>query len=839
MARDLPNQLNSFEKITRLIGLVLLAPILALATIPVAVHISQKSDFGFAVHKRTIQSVVPQGPADMAGLMPGDFIVRINDHVIPNMVHYYVQTAGNYDQTPTVFLIERNNRQHTLTAVPRPPGQLVMTSAYSLWVSGLGFLVIGWWVFYRRKDLVARNFFALCLMFAFLLLDIPDLPRLDYMTVKENLRTLLQLLLPAYFLRFFLQFPSPKLRPGGSLNRWRVLLFPGWIIFVSSVLLESFSSIINSEQLSQALDVLALIYSLGFFIAGLYIFSRRIMRRDRPIQRTKMFVILAGLLAGLVPFLAAMIIGNLNPGSSLPQWQYLSFSLLLVPISFGLSIMRYGALDKPFVLRISLIYGVLTLLVLGVYFVVVMGVGQLLARLFSVSTYPVLLLVVAATSLTILPLRRIIQTWIDNTFYPGRRTNRQAIRDLGQSLTSVIDPELVKQNLLQGLMDLFHPEKLTLFFSKDNQTDQYTAFQEHLSHISVNEAGLNIKKDSSLALLLNRLRRPVFAEEVEDILFSGEADTESLSLLTRAKINLLVPLISANRLLGFLAFGPKKGGSLYSQEDLSHLNDFSLQAGSLLESRLLYKDSLQRKRTETELELARNIQHGLLPSEPLEDECFVIAGRQESCRKVGGDYFDYFLRKDGTLGFALADVCGKGIPAALHMTSLRVAFRQEADAEDLPHLVIKRLNNTVFKLVAPEQFICFFYGIWNPVSGVLSYCNAGSEQPILSNPDRRYNQYLSKGGPVLGVMEDFDYLQGSLLLEPKDRLFLYTDGLTDEQNPEDEFFDLTRLQDHLHKNREDTPTELLGKIFSAINAFGGPDRTDDKTAISLEIKKLK
>jgi len=152
--------------------------------------------------------------------------------------------------------------------------------------------------------------------------------------------------------------------------------------------------------------------------------------------------------------------------------------------------------------------------------------------------------------------------------------------------------------------------------------------------------------------------------------------------------------------------------------------------------------------------------------------------------------------------------------------------------------VVQRLNRTVAHLVAPGQFICLFYGIWNPENGLLTYCNAGSEPPILLRRRRPYLEYLRKGGPVLGVTEKIPYRQGALTLEPQDRLFLYTDGLTDQLSPDEEFFDRERLLALLAELDESTPSLLLENIFASVNAFGGPDRSDDKTAISLEIKRL-
>lgn len=827
-----------FERTTRRVGLFLLAPILILATIPVAVHISLKPDLGFAVHRLTIRSLDPAGPGRDAGLRTGDRILTVNGRPIEDMPHWYAATAGDYQRREMRLQVRRDGTEQIVFLRPAPPDRMTMIRDYSLWVAGLAFLVIGWWVFWRRADLVARNFFALSILFAFFLLDVPDLPSVPYMQIKENLRALLQLLLPAYFLRFFLHFPSPRRLPGGASRRWRGILLPAWILFGLAMVLEHGVPEPFARDGLPLLEGAALLYSLACFVIGLGVFTRRILRRDRPIERTRMMVVLLGLVLGLLPFMAALMIANWGPPSMSANWQYLACSLLLVPASFGLSIMRYGALDRSFVVRVSLIYGVLTLVVLLVYFLLVVGLGHILTSLFHIDTYPLLLLVLATASLTILPLRRLIQGWIDETFYPGRRIARQATAALGRRLTSLIDMEEVSHQLLSGLDSLFHPRVLHLAASTHSEGHDFR-IQTHGEDPQLEAETPRLERDSGLAILLDRLRRPVFTEELEDLLFTGDSDLASLELLTRLRTDLLVPLISGNRLLGFLAFGPKKAGQLYTQEDFSQLQDLAVQAGSILESRQLYRESLQRKVMQTELDLARSIQTGLLPAEALEDETAIIAGRQESCRMVGGDYFDYFRRKDGCLGFALADVAGKGIPAALHMTSLRVAFRQEAELEDIPHLVVQRLNRTVAHLVAPGQFICLFYGVWDPTRGVLTYCNAGCEPPILLAARRNYPQYLRKGGPVLGVTEEIVYRQGALVLEPGDRLFLYTDGLTDQVSPDEEFFDKERLLALLAEYSAQTPPQLLESIFSRINAFGGVERSDDKTAIALEIKTLK
>ncbi|MCK9995327.1 MAG: SpoIIE family protein phosphatase [Candidatus Krumholzibacteria bacterium] len=824
---------TTFERVTRLLGLYLLAPLLMTLTLPVTLHIAQKPDFGFSVRRMEVAEVVVAGPAEQAGLRKDDLILTVDGRATINMPTYYAALAGHHDLTPLPVKIMRGRAERMVIITPTTPRQAEMIRSYGVWVSGLAFLMIGFWVLLRRRDPVARNFFSLCFIFAFFLLDIPDHTSVAYMTAKEMIRYLFQLLLPAYFLRFFLQFPSPRSKLAREKKQLRLLLVPGWVLFGLFVWL-FFLNPAPGGFPEYALGIISLLYLLGFFLTGLVIFARRVMRRDRPIQRTKLKVILLGLVCGLTPFFAALLLKNLSPGSSLPHFQFLAFSLLLVPVSFGLAILRYGALDTAFVVRTSLIYGLITLLVLLIYFVIVLGLGEFLAQVFQVETYRVLLVVMAGSSLAILPLRRWIQGMIDDAFYPARRANRRAMTRLADQLTGLIDPEEVIRTLVASLDDLFRPDGITLFLST---ADGHGPFRPRMAG-TVHDDFL-LDQESGLAILLNRIRRPVFAEELEDHLFAGDTDAESLKVLTRINAALLVPMIAGNRLLGFLTFGPKSSGALYSQEDLANLRGLAVQAASLIESRQLYLESLRQKRMETELEVARDIQARLLPTGPLDTDLFSICGRNEPCRMVGGDYFDYFQFEDGTLGFAIADVSGKGIPAALMMTSLVVAFRREAKIGTGPRAVMDRLNPVVASLVSTGNFICLFFGIWNPATGIIHYCNAGMDPPVLFRPRVFFRQRLKKGGPVLGVETERLYREGTLALEPGDRLLLFTDGLTEEQNPLGDFFDLGRLLDLVAANIEFSPLRLIEKIFSAVNAFGGEEKSDDKTAIILEIKNLK
>ncbi len=826
------------EKSTRLLGLFFLTPLMLLLAVPVAVNIAQKPIAGFSTHELEIVSLDPGGPAERMGLKVGDSVIRVNGQPVSDMATFYAAMASDFSENKVHLTFIRDNNEIQINIPLEPASQSRMIRLYSIWVAGLAFLLIGWWVHFKRYDTIARNFFALCFIFSFFFMDTPDMSSVTYMHVKEYSRALLQLLLPAYFLRFFLQFPSPKLRTTGEPTRYRLLLIPGWVLFLLVLVEPYMPGAATSGLTATALSILIQIYYVLFFVSGLVIFGRRAMRRDKPIQRTKMIVILLGLVCGLAPFLAANILGSVAPDSTFPYWQYMALSMLLVPVSFGLAIMRYGALDVAFVVRTSLVYIMLTLCVLTIYLVAVIGLGAFLTNFFQVSAQWVLLLITAASSLLILPMRRLVQAGIDNTFYPSRRANRAAINALAEDMAELIDIGDAMHTLLTRLDGLFRPVSITLYLATMESPHDYIGTPVSRPGIDKTKIPLPLPHTGSLATLLDRIRRPVFAEELEDLLLGGGSDTDSLEFLTRQNASLLVPLITGNRLLGFLLLGEKTNDQLYSQEDLANFRTLAIHAAPLLDSRLLYQQSLGRKKFEAELEVARDIQARLLPTTALETDNLIVSGRNEPCRMVGGDYFDYFLLEDGSLALAIADVAGKGVPAAMMMASVQTAFKQQVINETEPQLVISQLNKMVASMNTETHFICFFFGIWDQKTGVMSFCNAGMDPPVLMRPSSQRHQNLRKGGPVLGVIPDFPYRQGRIKLQADDRLFLYTDGLTEERDRNGEFFDLDRLIRLVENNLDKSPGPLLDNIFSQVNAFGGPEKSDDKTAIVLEIKKL-
>lgn len=240
---------------------------------------------------------------------------------------------------------------------------------------------------------------------------------------------------------------------------------------------------------------------------------------------------------------------------------------------------------------------------------------------------------------------------------------------------------------------------------------------------------------------------------------------------------------------------------------------------------------LENQRLEQELNLAREIQNRLLPSAAPNVPEFEIAGVSMPAREVGGDYFDYLVLEGGLVGIAVADVSGKGAAAALLMSSFRASLRSYDLANLGPAETLARLNRFVHGSVTPGKFITAFLGVLDPRSGDLRYSCAGHEPPVVVAPDGSV-EMLDAGGLVLGLFPNAAYEEATARLPKGSLLAVFTDGVTEAQSPDGEFYGDTRLLDALKRDRGVAPQPLLDKFVKTLKDFaGGAAQFDDITMV--------
>ncbi len=249
----------------------------------------------------------------------------------------------------------------------------------------------------------------------------------------------------------------------------------------------------------------------------------------------------------------------------------------------------------------------------------------------------------------------------------------------------------------------------------------------------------------------------------------------------------------------------------------------------------------EKERIGAELDVATKIQASMLPcifpAFPEREE-FEVYATMNPAKEVGGDFYDFFMVDGENLAIVAADVSGKGVPAALFMVIGKTLIKDHTTSGKNLGEIFTEVNNLLCEANSEELFITAFVGVLNLKTGEFRYVNAGHEPPFISRKNAPFEPYKIRAGFVLAGMENMRYKEGVLQLEPGDKIFQYTDGVTEATDLNKELFGMERLQNALAKVSDQAPEEILAAVKSDIDAFvGEAPQFDDITMICLEYRK--
>ncbi len=254
----------------------------------------------------------------------------------------------------------------------------------------------------------------------------------------------------------------------------------------------------------------------------------------------------------------------------------------------------------------------------------------------------------------------------------------------------------------------------------------------------------------------------------------------------------------------------------------------------------LSRVTAEKERIGAELDVATHIQKSMLPCTfpafPDRKEIDIYA-TMTPAKEVGGDFYDFFMVDDRHLAIVMADVSGKGVPAALFMVIGKTLIKDHTVPGYDLGAVFTEVNDLLCESNSEGLFITAFEGVLDLVTGEFNYVNAGHEMPFICRSGENFAPYKIKAGFVLAGMEGMRYRAGSLTLAPGDKVFQYTDGVTEATNSDNELYGMERLENVLNLNKDSAPAELLPKVKEDIDAFvGEAPQFDDITMLCLEYK---
>jgi phosphoserine phosphatase RsbU/P len=552
-----------------------------------------------------------------------------------------------------------------------------------------------------------------------------------------------------------------------------------------------------------------------FVVLAMAVMAYRTVTEHQPDARRRLLLLDVGLLVSLLPGLLWLVL--LAAGvRDFPDWfiyPILGF-LFLFPLTMAYVIVVQRAMDVRLVVRQGVQYvlargSIRILQLVGsvlIFYVTVerLNAPRVMSRYGVFQYAPIAVGVVGLLAIGRFAER--VQRWVDRRFFREAYDTERLLAELAMQVRTIVETQPLVETVARQISSVLHIPRL--------------------------------------AILLNSTGylRPVFAlgyTTVETI--PAPVDSEGIAsdqaLRDALDAELVLPLAANTKLVGVMGLGPKRSEEPFTSSDVRLLEAVATQTGFALEnSRLtaeIATEVAEREKRKREMEIAREVQQRLFPQVLPIVPGLDVAGACRPALAVGGDYYDFVQLQDGSLGIAIGDISGKGIPASLLMATLRAYLRSQTiqTHHDLPAM-IANLNSLVFESSDSNRYATFFYGRYNPASRVLDYVNAGHNPPMVfrSNPGEIIR--LDIGGPVIGLLPEWTYEQGSVTLQPEDLLVSFTDGISEAMNIEMEEWGEDRLIATVQSADSLSLDALIARIMAGADGHTGTaPQHDDMTLV--------
>ena len=794
--------------------------------------------FSGATHSIEITNIHPEGSAERAGIRIHDEIVAIDGKNVASISPDVVQAAWLHRKPgDTVTLtIRRPGQQELLyiTAVFRDVEEGGFIQDIAEEVVGtypVVFLIVGLVVLFLR--LQDRNAWLLALLCAGFIAA-PPVPSYTA-AMSSSLRTFIFAyraiflgMLPFTFYMFFAAFPQRS--PLDQHLPWLKWLigFAGVAIALPGIQTghPQLSTVVSEITGDKAAHYGTLVYTEGTILLTLGSLCWNAVTSSQETRR-KFRVILWGTLLGIFPAIVIRLFTHFG-GFRIPLWLKCIevMFLTLFPISFAYAVVKHRVMEIPILLRQSARYLLVkrgfALLLLLIALLVNLMLGLILSRIFKME--PALAMSIGgalgiALAWVSVPKVRRAAEMIDRAFFRGAYDARIILQELAQSVPAVARREQLPPLIEKEFHQALHPSSLAMYLRDSQAYLQPPLRSPCLAPVPVGSLSGNH--------ILSR-KQPIDASE-----YGGFS--KFIPELRPLQPECLVPVLSrSGEVLGLIVLGAKLSQEPYSGEDKQLLGSVASQAGLVLESIELAEKMAERidadRRVQQELQIAKKVQSKLLPQQAPALDTLDYAGACIQARAVGGDYYDFLGLDARHVGFVLADVAGKGISGALLMANLQASLRSYSAADkDLPQF-LSSVNHLFVRNTETTHYATVFFGVYDNVTRKLRYANCGHNPPLLLRSNTRVER-LEPTAIVLGLFEPWDCSVAEVQLFPGDILTIYTDGVTEASNCEEQEFGEERLIKVLTRGDGMGASELLQEVLNTVHAFSPGEQGDDLTLI--------
>lgn len=495
------------------------------------------------------------------------------------------------------------------------------------------------------------------------------------------------------------------------------------------------------------------------------------------------------------------------------------------------------------------------------------------------------IVVTIATIAILTALNRRVMNTIDRRFFREAYDAQLILTDLGEAIPALSRNDELVELVANQISDALHPGNVTIFLNGPEAAGYVSAFSFEAStrdaRTPAPERGLILPADDFVNRLGNSNRSSsIDITDVELASLGSNVGSEMVlseparRTLRAVHSTLLIPIASNGTLYGLISLGQRLSDLPYAEEDKRLLQVVANQMATFIEIRKAISRMAEEERIARELEMAAEVQRHLFPADGLEDDALQIYGVCLPARGVGGDYYDYFELENGRTGIAIADVAGKGIAAALLMSTVQASLRCQITSGDRSlSEVVSTMNRLLRRSTSDGGYATFFFAEFDKTTGGLTYVNAGHNPPLLvrigrerpgAGRDRSMTPRLPRvlasksetnagvalgveeeptvtplttGGPIIGTFLDEPYEQETIYLQSGDNLVVYTDGVTEAMNPAGLEFGEERLRAIIAGSLALPAREAaVATIAKVLEWQGLAPQHDDITLIVVKVK---
>lgn len=756
--------------------------------------------------------VYPNGVSEKAGLKPGDRVFELNGKKTESLDQFQFTMSSIPTGEKGYYLVERKGE---ILQIVIPVYKYFHLIFYIFSFLGLGFLINGFFVgISKPKELTSQLFFIFGAVSS---IGFTIYGGVWYYVGSEsflmyNYYVAGVFVYPMLF-HFFTVYPIFV-----DFKRRKLKIF---LIYFYSALLGLpglFPELLTFFK-EQSPVVMILNYTPLLFVVGaLIIFIRSYTRIKSPDLKEPLRVLVIGMVIGFIGliyyyFVFSLYIAKLglNPIYRLP-----TLLVLAIPITFGYSIYKYRILDTEFFVKRGIVFTLATGITITAYLLAI----NLLDTLFDFYQFKNKQLITVLTIILVIfsfsYITKLIKSFVDKRFYKSRYNYRKSLLDFSSELCCLNSIEEVTSQLNTTLRATMGIKNLEVWIKDINRQT-------------------NGIKDRLYLYLYQKDRNPKFLFDIN--LMEEKVPEEFNQYIKENGIVLSLPVLIKDTLIGSINLGEKPENSPYTEEDIDLLKTICSNISIVYENSRLRLEEIKKNKIEEELKVAKNIQEGLLPNTNFNFDRLEISCSSQPARIIGGDFYDVIKLDDDKVLVVIADVSGKGLPAALYMAKVQALIRFASKIFKTPKEIISEVNKQVYDKFEKKSFVTVSLGMFDLKTNKVRFIRAGHNPAIFARNGSI--ELLNTRGIGLGLDRDDLFNKNldeyEIQLDRESLLLFYTDGLNEAMNSHKEEFGMERLINIIKQKKNMRPSEISSHLTDEINSFvNNAEQHDDITLVVVK-----